>query len=364
MKSLSLLTMGILLSANAYAGDIRINGFATVAAGMLTKDDGYAADATYDSMTDELSFKDLSVFGLQFNADMGEGLSAVAQLVSRGTKDFKPELEWAYVSYDFTEALNFKVGRLRLPTYFYSEYLDVSYTYPWLTPPIEVYAALITSYDGFSMLYSSSLGPVDYSLQVGYGSSELNIPSLGDVAADFDLLVNFDFSYDIWSTKLVYMNAKTSISSAGLNGLQALFPDLPNTIVGDEVPDQIYGVASYLDFGTVYMGVEYTYIGFEDTHFVLNNDNRFMATTGYRFSDFTLHYSYSTSIKSNDKGMLDPLRPGYAAISDGNDVTTHTVGLRWDFHPSAAFKIDGGTTEDVITNTEADFVRAGMTVVF
>lgn len=364
MKKL-ILPLFVALSCSAHA-EITFNGFATVAGGMT-----FENDTEYHGMNDSLSFSDLSLFGLQVSADLGEDLTATAQILSRGSNNFDAEFEWAYVSYQFNDKLNFKAGRLRLPTYYYSEFLDVSFAYHWLTPPQEMYAAIITNYDGISAYYADTMGDVDYSIQVGSGKRSDFFEGFGNFEADYKLITNIDFTYDVWSTKLVYMIANNALEDMDLSQLQALFtePKYANALSVDDNDYYIAGLASYLNLGPVLLGVEYTEIKYDDIEFVLNSDERLLVTAAYSFDKYTVHYSYSSSQQVSDATMLGGSDPRYATLKGlgivtGADIKTHTLGVKYDFHPSASLKLDVGTTDDDYIDTDTGFARTGIVLVF
>jgi hypothetical protein len=97
----------LLLSSTAYA-EVNISGFASVVAGQVLEGSGVAefdlgptflADYPLVGAYDEdISFKPDTLFGIQFSADLLEGLTATAQVVSRGADDFSASFEWAYLS--------------------------------------------------------------------------------------------------------------------------------------------------------------------------------------------------------------------------------------------------------------------------
>ncbi|MEE2729270.1 MAG: hypothetical protein VYA55_00535 [Pseudomonadota bacterium] len=65
-----------LASGSVQAADIRIDGFASMVYGQtLDEDEGTFVDGKYDS---DATFQADSLYGIQFRADMGEGLSATA----------------------------------------------------------------------------------------------------------------------------------------------------------------------------------------------------------------------------------------------------------------------------------------------
>ena len=143
------LACSMMLVAVPATAEINFNGFASIVGGMTTK-----KDESFAGYNNDFEFQPDSVVGLQATGDVAEGLSATVQILARGQDDWDPQFEWAYISYDFTDNFNVKAGRLRFPNYYYSEFIDVAYTYHWIRPPEDVYAAELTSFDGISAMYT------------------------------------------------------------------------------------------------------------------------------------------------------------------------------------------------------------------
>lgn len=348
--------------ANNALAEINWRGYATIAGGQTFD------DVNYNSLTDDFRLSNLSLVGLQGTSELSDGLTATVQLVARGKNDFEPKVEWAFIKYQVNDNLDIKAGRLRAPFYFYSEYLDVSYAYSWISPPIEVYAGNITNYDGVSIYYSGNVGGFDYSLYLGTGSRD-TVLSVGDISAKYNILTNFDISYGDFKTKLIYSDYDLSITSNTVIAVQQLFPDLPGAFLMDEAKGTIAGIAAYYDPGNFYLGIEYADLAYKDIIITAPEDVRFLATAGYRFNEYTLHYSYSTSDKSNSLDKVAQSDPRYAiAKSVSNAVLsedeTHILGLRYDFHSNAAFKLEYGITDNAYTNQDTQFLRTGVSIVF
>jgi hypothetical protein len=136
MKKLSVAVAICAALATSYANaEVRINGFASIVGGKSLEDD--RGRYGYD---DDISFKNESVFALQISADLQEKLSATAQIVARGNNDFDAEFEWAYLTYEFNDELQLSAGKMRVPFYRYSDFIDVGYAYRWVRPPESVYS--------------------------------------------------------------------------------------------------------------------------------------------------------------------------------------------------------------------------------
>ena len=69
------------------AAEVNINGFASIKAGKAG-----SGDSLY-GYTDEIDFKNESLFALQVQSDLGDKLSVTAQIMARGRNDFDAEFE-------------------------------------------------------------------------------------------------------------------------------------------------------------------------------------------------------------------------------------------------------------------------------
>ena len=157
---LAIALCAVCASASSFA-EVHINGFASIVGGKTLDD-----DTTRYGYDNDISFKNESVFALQLSADLQDKLSATAQIVARGNNSFDAEFEWAYLTYEFTDELQLSAGKMRVPFYRYSDFLDVGYAYRWVRPPQSVYSIPFSTYEGLSLLHTSQIGDWDSTLQV------------------------------------------------------------------------------------------------------------------------------------------------------------------------------------------------------
>ncbi|MEO3711740.1 hypothetical protein [Roseateles flavus] len=99
-----------------------------------------------------------SLLGLQGTLHVNDALSATAQVVSRANnKNYRPTLDWAYLSYALNDSWTLQAGRKRIPLYYYSDFLYIGTAYPWVRPAPDVYGWPIYAYDGANLAYSGAL---------------------------------------------------------------------------------------------------------------------------------------------------------------------------------------------------------------
>ena len=376
MKKLSVAVAVCAVLASSYASaEVRINGFASIVGGKSLD-----SDSTLYGYDDDISFKNESKFALQLSADLHEKLTATAQIIARGEDDFDATFEWAYVTYEYSDELQFSAGKMRVPFYKYSDFLDVGYAYRWVRPPKSVYGIPFSTYEGVSVVYSSQLGDWDSTLQGFYGAFDGDIDVFGtELPAELNNLagINWSLSYDWFSARAAYIVADTSISSedSGLIGLVSVLSDsgLTNTandLITEEDKTSFVGVGFSVDYENFLFDAEYTQFEVEDS--ILPEQSQYYASVGYRIDSVIVHFTYEDNDDKHDSSRFNTIESIPTLNSAVNGAleglraqsNVYTIGARYDFHPSAAFKIDFSRFEDDITDTETDVVAVGVDLVF
>lgn len=356
--SKALLASALLLAHTAQAAEITFNGFASFVGGTAVEQeelpDGtqseLLADPTYATIDGEknrharygedVTYRPDSNYGLQVNADMGKGLKATAQLTGKGANDFNAEIEWAYMSYNFTETTSFQAGRQRLPLYFYSDFLDVGYAYHWVRPPVDVYATTFSTYDGASLAYDGSLGDWDAGAKLYTGSTISEHSRFGEFTSDQMAGLVLTTGNEWLRLRASYMGGDFYIKESQLtnkdNKVDALFAS----------------AAAYFTLGNGFIAAETTLSEATEEGAYLSSPtspvsevqfdelNSYMLTAGYQFGDFTPHVTYSES----EIHYSPALNPAFEGVSSKTESVIG--GIRWDFHPSAAMKLEYSRTLD------------------
>lgn len=171
------MTSLLLLITSVAMADIRwdASGFATLGVGKTNRDDlrfmDYDGDWSFDSDT---------MLGLQLVVEPLDRLSLTGQLVTRGhsfddVAEYTTEIEWLFASFDLAENARFRTGRLRTPYKYYSESLEVGYSYVWVRPPPNVYAFLFepfSHFDGIDFSYTHYGDAMDTEVKLVMGTQE------------------------------------------------------------------------------------------------------------------------------------------------------------------------------------------------
>ena len=376
------------LMSTAANAELQFNGFASIKAGVSLD-----SDETLFGYDDKLSLKPESLFALQTTADLGEGLTATAQIMARGRDDFDANFEWAYLSYELNENSTISAGRLRIPLFRYSDYLDVGYAYSWLRPPQSVYDMPFTNFDGISYVHNHTIGNWDSSVQLSFGSFDGDISLVSDEdPTKLESLtgINWTVSNDWLTARAVYLVTEISISfendptgvlTDGLNLFTQAFPQQGSALEVLEDDASFWGVGFSIDKNDFLVDVEYTTSEVEDS--LLAEQEQYYVSVGYRFDEVTVYAVYENAENTQDYSQAYTLselmevtnadgttsqvalQDSYAAIlaSQESEEDTYTIGAKYNFHPAAAFKIDY-TTRDRKGGDETSLLSFGVDLVF
>ncbi|NMP32847.1 hypothetical protein HII17_14920 [Thalassotalea sp. M1531] len=390
---LKLLALSVLVTPYAVA-EIQFNGFGSVRATYSESDNGSAPFSYLDE--GDITFKGESLFALQARADLGEGLSATVQMFAEGRDDFDIEARWAYVSYQLDDTHQINAGKLANPIFHQSEYEKVGYAHNFSRLPVAVYSGFdFATMEGISLNSQFELADGDYTLdtKLSYGNWEGTVflaAAGGDVPLGLDNIFSFNatLSGDWWKVfagafitemnatgldqGVIFPFAQPGIDLAtSLGATSSDINELTSSLAWHE-KDGLYWFSGFgFDYNNFIVDFEYANYAVDDAADAPNE--AWYIAFGYRFGDYvvTIHTEEQTQdieydfldnvqhpvLQATGRGIVDALG---AVEFEGSGIS-----LRYDFHPSAAFKLDYFSGE----NTRADIgdytiVSAGIDVVF
>ncbi len=401
--SASAVMFGLLGSAsiaNAVDEDLGIYGFLSVGATVLdNKNENNDNGVTLDGFDDEAgNFKQDTVFGLQITKQINDKTSATGQLVSRGTSNYETESAWAFVSYAVNSETDVRMGRLRIPFFYYSEFLEVGYAYNWVRTPSDVYSIPFSSFDGLDITHRFSAGKMDGSIQANYGRFTETIDVFGsDYDADLQnilgvaLTLNYgDFGFRLAAqqaditfdnvvdadVKLAYTDlivatqtgdqaaiataqAAVAVASEDVRGLDVALSavDAYGAVTGnanlsdefdlDNKKANFYDAALTYNNGNYGLVVEAIQIDYESG--LLLDTQSYLVSGSKRFGDTTIHVTYSTAKDELDTGVVGQ---GQELLQlEGEDISM-ILGARYDYAPGTAIKFEIENHDEKIHNAQ------------
>jgi hypothetical protein len=361
----------------SFAANLQWNGFGNIHAIKPLQSDIY--QALPESTSGRFNFTDATLLGLNLRADLGDGWSVVTQLVTGGTNipvlntfpDWKPRADWFYVAYQPFERLTLKFGRQICPIWLTSEFFNVGFTYPWMSPPVNVYGvALFRSFNGVSVEYRQKLASDLYLTGTLYGGSE-KLTRVAGAAPQANVEVNnllgstLTLDGDGWRIRASAARAQvyTSLISgvitvAGTTGtplvLNNVAPLLIKLTLGARYDKN--RIVAYGEYG-MFHSYDSSIVAVTRTPFLYSMRAGYGAA-GYRFGKFLPWYMFS----SGDWNM---------GIPNTNGMTNfHSLGLNYQASNNIITKLQFdrqtaiGDADGLSRVGTADKISAGISVVF
>ena len=312
-----------------------------------------------------------SIFALQASKRLNDKLSVTGQFIARGSEqEFQAGVSWAYGSYDIDDNSTIRFGRLGMPTFYYSDFVDVGTTYHWVSPPAEVYDFQL-HYEGLDYIRHDSTKHLDFTTEI-YGGSldqDLHRPD-GSVVSikDRDILgISFMSTLNSWLTaRLMTMNSEASTTSnlnfeplleparaytdsAGITAIANSANVLLNT---DFSQYKYYNALLKADFDNWFIMAEG--MRSDGGELFRNKNRRWYASAGIRFGKVVSYFTFARSEDDSSPvpsiGALAGLTGINKAIADNlatsvvngaeADNKSYTVGVRIDTTRSTAVKVE------------------------
>jgi hypothetical protein len=347
---------GIAMSCGlANAGDFTISGFGTFAANHLSTDEAqFRSDPrepngvgkSWDGRTD-------SKVGLQGAYKVNDALSATLTTVARhnANNTFTPRIEWAYADYRAMPNLELRAGRLGLPAFSASDYLNVNYSMTAVRGPVEVYSQLpISNFDGVDALWRTKTMGINLTVQpiVGHSNFTAAFSDAAGTRADGDAdLYGLNIAGEIgdWTVRAGYIGAKVTIQSDPTNQLISNLRAMGANNIADRLAyedkrSSFRGIGVGYDNGSLLVQSEYTQ---RRAYGFLPDTNSWYLLGGYRLAQFTPYAIFakqrvvSATSWSDVPAPMSPYVNGLLAAGNSSQKSW-SLGVRWDFMTNFAAK--------------------------
>jgi len=313
-----------------------------------------------------------SNLGLQVDAPLNSWLSVTAQgLVRKDAEDdYGAEATWAFVKAKLSDDVSVRVGRMGLPVFMISDYRNVGYANTMLRPPAEVYSQVsFGGVDGADITWQHSFGDTTYTAQFAAGRTRAAInggPTLEvNRIKALNLLVEhgpLTLRFGRADSRLTLTGSPSmdgllaSLRAAGAGYRIAQLAPLADAIAIRNKKGTFTSVGASLDWKNTVVQSEYAKRRGDS---YLNDTTSWYLMAGYRFGKLLPYVSHaSLAIDRKVDNTIPAACPAgypaactptlralsaavgtlpYTGVSQGEQVTD-TIGLRWDFYRSLAFK--------------------------
>ncbi len=276
-----------------------------------------------------------SNIGIQFSTDVSSKMDVTVVMSARGGPDQKYnfETEWAYANYKVNDDLSLRIGKVKGPFYMVSDYKDVGYAYPWVSPPEEVYSTNpIRSVNGLDLVYQKTINDVTYLGEIYYGGGTSTAYVLPTALSVYPGGTTATTRIDFTTHNMMGFNASVAFEGISFRaGYFKTLVDVPSFFLVDEEGE----------FGSVGLTIDKYNIVIYSEYIVRDNSANLMAafpdatayyvTAGYRIGDFLPYVTYASIGEGKDASIYTPKQ------------TSTAIGLRIEVADAAALKFEAAT---------------------
>jgi hypothetical protein len=310
----------------------------------------------------EVDFATDTIGGLQINAAWTQELETVVQGVTRlsADGDWDPQLTRAFLRYNPNETVSLRVGRFGWDIYPRSDSRDVGYSNLTIRPSVEVFGVAPTEHhDGGEMVLKRLLGGSVISLTLFGAAPTGEIAQADGSVSDLEGSrlwgAHVEYAPGPWLLRLgtgVFLADEPPPLEALAAGLQ--MTGVPEAVaLGEDFASRERKIEFYVAGATYEEGPAQVRLFAAHVHTEQVAFPEFSVAQivgGYRVGQLTPYASYSWIGDSRDvrgTGLPDdpqlaPLNAGAYAVQAANryEQQTLALGLRWDFLPKLALKLE------------------------
>ncbi len=331
-----------------------IQGYGSFKVGVGNKDASFSRGI----YGEDWGAKQESAFGLQFQSDINERTTATFQVLAEGDEvsdEFATEFNWAYFDYIASDAISVAVGRIVLPLFYYSDFINVGYAYTTVVPPRSVYRlSIYNSAEGVSVKTSNFVG--DYFLTSNWfvtrwQGSENDYANTNGV----QVALNGD-SFSVFGTYSYVDNISFQIealnqTASSLQTTYGLTDEQVSDLLIDEDYARFLGTGFNIDYQDIIVNFEVSQTIIEDSARL--DETAWYLMGGYRIDNILPYVMYETT--ENDPDGKDfsswgALEQVGQTVADRQEVSysAYSLGFRWDFSQGMALKFQHTIYSDII----------------
>lgn len=336
--------------------NLEFSGFGRLVAGIL--DDN---NASYEGYEDRLSVSEHSLLGVQLDARLSLHWSVTGQAIAHASSREDSGLEWLYVTYQPNNALRIKTGKLRTPFYNYSDVLDVGYAYHFISPPQQVYSPyFFDSFNGIGVNYNLSQALFDAELELYYGKYDDDIDLISSkMAVEVNKFrgIALNLHKGNFKFRVSAHTGTADMDMPEISMLKDILRQASYTRSADSLVSsgQVTGYQLGINYEAIDYFVRSEFVHFSTSVSIYPEINSYYLSYGYIFYPFTAHITYANINSTPAKAVVeiptgfvqevDALAVAYQQVFDSieentDDIASLALGLRWDFSPGMAAKLE------------------------
>lgn len=319
------------------APSLSLRGFYTLNVSMARGHDVFyppdANDRTLVTLEDGKANFGFSVIGAQADLTLTNRLRFIAQVVSGAQTghDYRPVVDWAYLTRDFGDDLYLRGGKLKTPFLQGTELRYVGFSRLWVRPLVpNSGAGGMDIYHGVEFIKSARLGPYNLRLQGGVGVPEHERPEID--------------GKDIKHLSVHFERDESWIKLAAFRAHSDLHARTGGRLVNQNAGLTMFSVESELWFDKFVVNAGYAKGQAE----IAPDETLRYFSLGYRREAFTPYFLYqfremNFPAPQRLPGPPGPPPPGVTPPpppprEGAHQTTTYALGMRYDLGAAQALK--------------------------
>ncbi len=352
----------------------RFNGFGTLAVTYEGADDlGFSRSYINRERNDISLFPD-SIVGFQADWTINDKWDVFSQIVVEDTnkRSLGNFLAIGFLRYRASRQIDLMAGRINPNVYLLSDHKNVSHSYLWARPPIEFYAqsVIVESVDGVGANFKTDIAGGYAKIRTVFGRS---VTDQGSRVQNTKLIASNIFSISAeWSKQNIvlftsYTSAKIKLNSgSGFLDVAKTLIEVPPSII--PAPQNLAGrfglnneSVSYISVGAKYDGSAFivqaelassnldwlitppTYTGYLSIGYKINDFTPYILAAFSEPKEDVVVFDFvddSTEISQESQRSFQMLMDSVNQIMLASRIDQRTIsmGLRYDWTPSLAFK--------------------------
>lgn len=341
-------------SAIDVSNNTTIHGFGTIGGSYNTNEHFIYRDSIFSEVgsKDDFSFATHSKLGLQLDTQINDSLKTTFQGTAYQKKDDKIEtdLDWAYLKYSPIDYINFKLGRMRVPFFIFSDSSNINYTNIWSHTPKEAIIAAIpfSSYNGFETEFLFNLQEHNMSLQAYTGKGkDIMKSSFTDIEVELEEAYGIsltDYYGDLkLRTSYIQINNRFGIEKLEQLYETALMMGV-NEITNysfEKFDVDLFTLGFTYQINNIFLASEYTLLDLNNDF--LNNLSGWYITSGYQLNKLMPYITYGNSkqkISNSTTTLPAPFADAFDTMIKEFNFSQESLsfGLRYDIYKNIALK--------------------------
>lgn len=355
---------------SAAMDQLRFSGFASVTGTRADHEElGFRRDITQSegSVDGEWRFDNDSLIGMQLNYRISDEWEAVTQVIlkDRIHQSVNESIEWAFLQYRPNDSTDIRLGRLGLDLFMLADYRYVAYTYPWVRPVPDFYGVTpVFHFDGADFAHKWAIWEGSLRLKI-FGGHSIGYFPTDDAELKLELspLLGTTLVYERepWRFRLsktivdLHSNHSNAELKSGLEAASTFWPEA-NTILNElsleKAQVDYSAIGAMFDNNNWLLQAEWARI--KGDRASTPQSKNWYVSIAYRWAEWTpfllvagaspdhpAHHVSLPPLPPQITQALEPLRQGseIALNATRQDQRGYGLGLRWDFLPKRALKI-------------------------